>query len=136
MRNHAFSLAIVIAIGLAASPAGQITVPSTAPPQTRAGGNITTKAPAGPVPRTRAKSMPSFLARWRIDGAAIAVADPPVGPLAGAATEAAATSGAARCGADQPIRPNRAVLRSAVSQGGAHGPGPAVVRTPTVDRGR
>ena len=63
MRNHAFSLAIVIAMGLAASPAGQITVPSTAPPQTRAGGNITTKAPAGPVPR-KLNGQPDLTGVW------------------------------------------------------------------------
>ena len=63
MRNHAFSLAIAIAIGLAASPTGQITVPSTAPPQTRAGGNITTKAPAGPVPR-KPNGQPDLTGVW------------------------------------------------------------------------
>src|SRR4029077_11795455 len=39
------------AAAVVASISAQITVPKTAPPQTRAGGSITTKAPNGPTPR-------------------------------------------------------------------------------------
>src|SRR5207244_8776185 len=49
--RQASGLALVIVIALAAPLAAQISVPKTPPPQQRAGGSITTKAPTGPAPR-------------------------------------------------------------------------------------
>ena len=41
MRTHPFRIALVVAAAFAASISAQITVPSTPPPKTRAGGSIT-----------------------------------------------------------------------------------------------
>ena len=41
----------------------QITIPTTPPPTTRAGGNITTKAPVGPLPR-QANGRPDLTGLW------------------------------------------------------------------------
>jgi hypothetical protein len=63
VRKHTRSFAVAIAIGFIASVSAQISVPSTAPPQTRAGGNITTKAPAGPAPH-KPNGQPDLSGVW------------------------------------------------------------------------
>ena len=52
----------VLAIGVEGAGA-QITVPTTPPPKTRAGGSITTKAPTGPTPR-KANGQPDLTGVW------------------------------------------------------------------------
>jgi hypothetical protein len=59
----AMLVTMLITMALTAAVSGQITVPSTPPPQTRAGGNITTTAPAGPVPR-KPNGQPDLTGVW------------------------------------------------------------------------
>ena len=63
MRTHPFRIALIVVAAVAASISAQITVPKTAPPQTRAGGSITTKAPTGPAPR-KANGQPDLTGVW------------------------------------------------------------------------
>ena len=49
VRQMALTLALLG--GVLADAGAQIAVPKTAPPKTRAGGSITTKAPTGQAPR-------------------------------------------------------------------------------------
>lgn len=63
MRHHPFRIALIATVAVVASISGQITVPKTAPPQTRAGGSITTKAPSGPTPR-KANGQPDLTGVW------------------------------------------------------------------------
>ena len=63
MRTHPFRIALIVVAAVAASISAQITVPKTAPPQTRVGGSITTKAPTGPAPR-KANGQPDLTGVW------------------------------------------------------------------------
>jgi hypothetical protein len=63
MRTHPFRIGVVVAAALVASISAQITVPSTPPPQTRAGGNITAKPPGGPTPR-KPNGQPDLTGVW------------------------------------------------------------------------
>jgi len=63
MRHRPLRIALVLAAALAASISAQISVPSTPPPQTRAGGSITTKAPSGPTPR-KSNGQPDLNGVW------------------------------------------------------------------------
>ena len=63
MRTHPFRIALIVVAAVAVSISAQITVPKTAPPQTRVGGSITTKAPTGPAPR-KANGQPDLTGVW------------------------------------------------------------------------
>ena len=63
MGTRAVRLVASIALALAAPVSGQIRVPSTPPPQTRAGGNITARPPSGPAPR-KANGQPDLTGVW------------------------------------------------------------------------
>lgn len=63
MRSAPFRVALAAAASLAVSVGAQISVPATPPPQTRAGGSITTKAPNGPTPR-KANGQPDLSGVW------------------------------------------------------------------------
>ena len=63
MRKHRATFAIVAAVAVAAPLQAQITVPTTRPPTTRAGGNITAKPPEGPLPR-QASGRPDLTGLW------------------------------------------------------------------------
>ena len=63
MRNRDVRLGVLIALALVARASGQISVPSTPPPQTRAGGSITAKPPSGPVPH-KPNGQPDLTGVW------------------------------------------------------------------------
>jgi len=63
MRTHPFRVGVVLAAAFVASTSGQISVPRTPPPQTRAGGSITAKAPVGPTPR-KPNGQPDLSGVW------------------------------------------------------------------------
>jgi hypothetical protein len=63
MPHVPFRIAFAAAALLIASVDAQISVPKTPPPQTRAGGSITTKAPTGPTPR-KANGQPDLGGVW------------------------------------------------------------------------
>ena len=63
MRTGSVALGIAVIVVTAASLGAQITIPTTLPPATRAGGNITTKAPEGPLPR-QANGRPDLTGLW------------------------------------------------------------------------
>jgi hypothetical protein len=74
LRTHPLRIGIVAAAALAASISAQITVPTTPPPKTRAGGNITAKAPTGPVPR-KANGQPDLGGVWLRRAGIVNIAD-------------------------------------------------------------
>ena len=74
MRRHPFRIAMVVAAAFAASISAQITVPSTPPPKTRAGGSITTKAPTGPTPR-KSNGQPDLTGVWLRRAGIVNIAD-------------------------------------------------------------
>ena len=74
LRAHPLRFGIVVAAALAASISAQITVPTTPPPKTRAGGNITAKAPTGPVPR-KANGQPDLGGVWLRRAGIVNIAD-------------------------------------------------------------
>jgi hypothetical protein len=53
----------MIALALGPHASGQISVPTTPPPQTRAGGSITAKPPSGPVPH-KPNGQPDLTGVW------------------------------------------------------------------------
>jgi hypothetical protein len=57
------AVALFAPVGLSGVLHAQITVPKTPPPTARAGGNITTKPPEGPVPR-QANGRPDLTGAW------------------------------------------------------------------------
>ena len=63
MRQSAVRLGMLAALALAAPIGAQISVPSTPPPQTRAGGSITARPPAGPVPH-KPNGQPDLAGVW------------------------------------------------------------------------
>ena len=63
MRHTPLRFALAAAAACVASLGAQISVPSTPPPQTRAGGSITTKAPTGPAPH-KANGQPDLTGVW------------------------------------------------------------------------
>ena len=74
MRTHPFRIALVVAAAFAASISAQITVPSTPPPKTRAGGSITTRAPNGPAPR-KPNGQPDLSGVWLRRAGIVNIAD-------------------------------------------------------------
>jgi len=73
MRNASFALALAVAFAAISLVEAQISVPTTLPPATRAGGNITTVAPKGPVPR-QANGRPDLTGLWLRRGGVVNIA--------------------------------------------------------------
>ena len=63
MRIGSVALGIAAVVLVVAALEAQITVPTTLPPAARAGGNITTKPPVGPLPR-QANGRPDLTGLW------------------------------------------------------------------------
>jgi len=63
MRTGSFRIGVIFAAAFVASIGAQISVPTTPPPQTRAGGSITAKPPTGPTPR-KPNGQPDLAGVW------------------------------------------------------------------------
>jgi hypothetical protein len=63
MRKQPLRIGMFVAAPFVVSISAQITVPSTPPPQTRAGGNVTAKPPGGPTPR-KPNGHPDLTGVW------------------------------------------------------------------------
>lgn len=74
MPKHSLRTAVVIVAAVVGSVSAQITIPSTLPPTSRAGGNITTKAPTGPTPR-KPNGQPDLTGVWLRRAGIVNIAD-------------------------------------------------------------
>lgn len=74
MPAHSWRFALPLAAAFVASISAQISVPSTPPPKTRAGGSITAKAPSGPTPR-KPNGRPDLTGVWLRRAGIVNIAD-------------------------------------------------------------